>query len=383
MSSYYSWLKKISYSFLFLLLLGNSIQVQGAQGKLYKGMNAIPFTLRDLNGDSKSLSQLSAKEKLTAIVFWSVWNEQSSNELIRLQKTYEIYHPHGFQVIAINVEDQNISKRQTKHIAKYCKEKSITFPVMIDHNLETFHQYSIIAVPTTFLINEDKTIIYRLPGYPITGAEELFSTIKDFMKPFSGEGSSDRTRLRIPDEKALRYYQMAKVLQENGDYSGAIESLRKSIDIDPDFLPPYNRLGSILYEEGKPGEAAEVFNRALSKDPDDLPFLADYGNFLIQTGESEKGLSTIRMVLNKDPNYAMGHYYLGNYLLKKGKKEESLKEAQKAVKLNPLDFNGHRLLGSVYESMDKKKKSLAAYKKAAILLEKRVKSQDLFLDLSF
>jgi len=383
MSLHHSRCKKISYSFLFLLLLGNSFQVQAVQGKLYKGMRALPFTLRDLNGESKSLSQLSAGEKLTAIVFWSVWNEQSSNEIKRLQKTYEIYHPHGFQVIAINVEDQTISKRQIKHITKYCKERGITFPVMIDHNLETFHQYSIIAIPTTFLVNEDKAIIYRLPGYPLAGAEQLFSTIKEFMKPFSEKGPSARTSTRTPDGRALRYYQMAKVLQENREYSSAIESLRKSIDIDPDFLAAYNQLGIILHKEGKTGEAAEVFNRALSKHPDDLPFLAEYGNFLIQAGNTEKGLATIKRVLNKDPDYATGHYYLGNYLLKNGEKEASLKEAQKAVKLNPLDFNGHRLLGRVYESMGKKEKSLAAYKKAAILLGKRVKSQDLFLDLSF
>jgi tetratricopeptide (TPR) repeat protein len=346
-------------------------------------MAAPSFTLRDLNGESKTLSLLSTGKKLTAIVFWSVWNEQSSNELKRLQKSYELYHPHGFQVIAINVEDQTISKSQIKHITSYCKEKGISFPVMIDQNLETFHQYSIIAIPTTFLINEEETIVYRLPGYPYTGAEQLFSTIRNIMEPKSGKVSLDQVKHIMHDSKAIRYYQMANILSENGDYSGAIESLHKSINIDPDFLAAYNRLGIILHKEGKPKEAAEVFNRALLRDPEDLPFLADYGNFLIQTGHTEKGLATIREVLKEDPNYSVGHYYLGSYLLKQGKKNESLKAAQKTVKLNPLDFNGHRLLGSVYESMGKKEKSLAAYKKAAILLEKRVKSQDLFLDLSF
>ena len=383
MNIHYVRPKKIACSLFILLMFGYAFQVKSEGEKLYQGMKALPFTLSDLNGEIKTLSQLSTGKKLTALVFWSAWNEQSSHELTRLQKNYALYQSNGFQVIAINVEDETISKSQLKNISRYCKELNLTFPVLIDHNLETYHQYSIIAIPTTFLINEDNTIVYRLPGYPIVGAEQLFSTIKEMMKPLTGTNSSDPTRLKPHDEKAIRYYQMAKVLRENGNYSGAIDSLRKSIDINPDFLAAYNRLGTILHEEGKSKEAAEVFNQALSRNQDDLSFLADYGNFLIQTGDVEKGLTIIRKVLNDDSNYSMGHYYMGSYLLKEGEKEESLKEAQKAVKLNPLDFNGYQLLGSVYESMGKKEESLAAYKRAAILLEKRVKSQDFFLGLSF
>jgi Tfp pilus assembly protein PilF/peroxiredoxin len=371
MNFYYSQIKKSAYSLLILLLLLNIFQVKNVRAKLYAGMKALPFTLSDLSGKSETLFRLSKGKKLTTIVFWATWNEQSSDELKRLQKSYLHYQSKGFQIIAINVESQTISKRQSKNIVSYCKKMGFTFPVLIDHNLKTFHNYSIVAIPTTFLINKEGTIVYKLPGYPIAGAEQLFSTIRKLMEPESGGGSQDQ--IRLPDKEALRYYQMAKVLQNKGDYSSAIKSLRKSITIDPDFLAAYNLLGIMLYETGKEKEAVEIFDRTLSKNPEDLPFLADYGNFLIQTGDAEKGLSMIRKVIKEDPNYSMGHYYLGSYFLKQGKKGESLQEAQKVVKLNPLDFNGHRLLGSVYESLGKKKESLASYKKAAILLEKKVK----------
>ena len=373
--------KKILYFTLIFLLLGNTFQAKSVVGKIYPGMKALPFALNDLNEKRKTLFQLSDGKKLTALVFWATWNEQSSDALKRLQKSYLHYQSKGFQVIAINVEDQTVSKKRSKDITRYCKEKGFTFPVLIDQNLETLHHYSIVAIPTTFLINEEETIVYKLPGYPITGAEQLFSTIKKLIDPESGEVLPDQ--IRIPSKKALRYYQMGKVLQDREDYSGAIESLRKSITVDPDFLAAYNRLGIILHEVGRQKEAVEIFDRALSRNPEDLSFLADYGNFLIQTGDTEKGLSMIRKVLKEDPNSFEGHYYLGNYLLKQGKKDESLREAQRVVKLNPLDFNGYQLLGSVYESLGNKKKSLAAYKKAAMLLEKKVKPYDSLLGLSF
>lgn len=369
----YSQLKKTFYISLILLLLGNTFQIKSTIGKLFTGMLAPPFTLSNLGGGNETLSHLSAGKKLTAIVFWSTWNKQSSDELKRLQKSYERYQSKGFQVIAINVEDQTISKNQLTNIANHSKDMGSTFPVLIDQNLKTFNKYSIIAIPTTFLINKEEMIVYKLPGYSIAGAEQLFSIIRNTMEPESGKVSLDQTKYRMYDGKAIRYYQMAKVLQNKGDNSAAIESLRKSITIDPDFLGAYNLLGIILYEEGKKKEAVEIFKQALLRNPEDLPFLADYGNFLIQIGNAEKGLAMIRKVLKEDPNYSVGHYYLGKYFLKQGKKEEALKEARLAVKYNPLDFNGHRLLGSVYESLSKKKKSLAAYKKAATLLEKKVK----------
>lgn len=366
-------MKKIVYILLILLLAGNTFQIKSTIGKLFTGMQAPPFTLSNLAGENETLSHLSAGKKLTTIVFWATWNERSSDELKRLQKTYERYQSKGFQAIAINVEDQTISKNQLKSITDYYNEMGFTFPVLIDQNLKTFNKYSIIAIPTTFLINKEEIIVYKLPGYSIAGAEQLFSTIRNTMEPELAKASLDQTKYKMHDSKAIRYYQMAKVLQNKEDNSAAIESLRKSITIDPDFLGAYNLLGIILYEEGKQKEAVETFKQALTSNPEDLPFLADYGNFLIQIGNAEKGLAMIRKVLKEDPSYSMGHYYLGNYFLKQGKKDESLQEAQKVVKLNPLDFNGHRLLGSVYESLGKKKKSLAAYKKAAMLLEKKVK----------
>jgi tetratricopeptide (TPR) repeat protein len=382
-----SQLKKIAYVALILILLGSTFQIKHVFGKLFTGMKTPSFTLNTLDGKNETFDHLSTGKKLTAIVFWTMWNKQSAQELSRLQKAYARYREKGFQVIAINVEDQTISRDQLQSIANYCKEVGLAFPILIDQNLETFSAFSIIAIPTTFLINEGKTIVYRLPGYPIAGAEQLFSTIRDIMEPGSMESQSQKdslgkTKHRMTDQKALRYYNMAKALQETGDYSGAIESLRKSISIDPDFLAPYNLLGVLLYEKGKQKEAIDIFNQGLSNHPDDLPFIADYGNFLIQTGDAEKGLAMIRRVLKEDQNYSRGHYYLGNYLLLKGKKDEAMQEAQLAVTLNPLDFNGHKLLGSVYESMGEKKKSLAAYKKAVDLLEIKVKPQDFLLNLS-
>ena len=376
-------IKRIVFAAFFIFFLGLSYLLQNASGKLYLGMTAPSFTLSDLDGKSQTLNNLSKEKELTVIVFWSTWNNQSFDELKTLQELFVQYQSKGFQVIAINVEDQTISNDQVQLIADYCNEIGVTFPVLIDQGLQQFNHYTIKAVPTTFLINRKRTIIDKLAGYPISRRNELASAIKDIIQPSSEKGISEQKHFTRTEEKAQRYYQMAKVLRKKDDLSSAAGSLRQSIALDDNFYAAYNLLAITLYEDGKREEAVKTFNEIASKASDDPLLQLDYGNFLIRIGDDEKGLTIIRQVLKKDKSYARGHYYLGEYLFKEGEQDEALKEAQTAVELNPLDYDSQRLLGDIYAFQGKKDLSLEAYKKAATLLEYKVKGNNLILSLCY
>jgi len=378
-----SQIKRIAFAVFFIFFLGLTYLPQNASGKLYLGMTAPSFTLNDLGGKSQTLNNLSKEKELTVIVFWSTWNNQSLDELKMLQELFVHYQSKAFQVIAINVEDQTISNDQVQLIADYCNEIGVTFPVLIDQGLQQFNHYTIKAVPTTFLINHKRTIIEKLAGYPISRRNQLTTTIKDIIQPASEKGTPEEKHFTRAEEKAQRYYQMAKVLRKKKDLSSAAVSLRKSIALDDDFFAAYSLLAITLYEDGKGEEAVRIFNEIASKNSNDPLLQLDYGNFLIQIGDADKGLTVIRQVLKEDQNYARAHYYLGEYLVKQEKQDEALKEAQTAVQLNPLDYDSQRLLGDIYAFQGKKDLSLAAYKKAATLLEYKVKGNNLILSLCY
>ncbi len=375
--------KRITGIVLLMTLLCLVCFVENGMGKLYPGMDAPPFSLSNLDGKTQTLTRLSKEKKVTVIIFWSTWNKQSGEELKKMQDLYTQYQSKGLQVIAVNVEDQIISKDQVQVISDYCKDISVTFPVLIDQGLQQFNQYGIKAVPTTFLIDSTGTIIDKLAGYPIASRNQLFSTIKDLVLP-TEKGTSEPVPYTKVEGKAQRYYQMAKVLRKKEDLSSAAVSLRKSIALDDDFFAAYNLLAITLYEDGKREEAAAIFNKLASKNSNDPMLQLDYGNFLIQIGDDEEeGLSIIKQVLKEDNNYARGHYYLSDYFFKKGNSQAALKEVQTAVELNPLDYDSQRLLGSIYGFQGKNELALAAYKKAATLLEHRVKGNDLILSLCY
>lgn len=379
-----SQIKRIVVITFFVCLMGWIYLPHSVSGeKLHLGMKAPPFTLSNLAGTSQTLNNLSKEKELTVIVFWSTWNQQSRDELKTLQELFLNYKSKAFQVIAINVEDQVVSKEKIQSITNYCKELGITFPVLIDQGLQQFNHYAIKAVPTTYLINHEKIIIYKLAGYPISRRTQIVSTIRDILEPSSDKDTSVKEHLTAAEEKAQRYYQMGRVLRKQEDLSSAIDSFHKSIELDDNFFPAYNLLAITLYEIGKREEAIETFNNVASTNSHDLLFQLDYGNFLIQIGEDEKGVAIIKQVLKEDNNYALGHYYLGNYLFGQKKYDEALKEAKTAVKLNPFAYDSYRLLGNIYALQGKKDQSLEAYKKAATLLENKVKGNDLILLLSY
>jgi tetratricopeptide (TPR) repeat protein len=353
-----------------------------ARGEVRLGVEAPPFTLESLEGARQSVSSLSAGKRLTVVVFWAFWSDRSRRELKRLQGTFDRYGTEGLQVIAVNVEGQSISKEAAQKIAAFRRDAGLSFPILVDKNLETFYRYSVIAIPTTLVLDEKRTIVYRLAGYPIAGSEQLFSTIKNVMEG-KKELKLEEAKCKLPDSKTLRYFRMGKLLYEKGDLSGAADALNTAINMDPEFVDPYNLLGRILHEGGRDDDAIGLFERALSKNPEDCPLQADYGNLLVEIGRLEKGIAIIQNVLKKDPSYSPAHYYLASSLLSQGKRAEALKHIQVAIELNPLDFNAHRFLGNLYESEGKKVEALAAYKRAANLLEKKVKAKNVYYSLTF
>lgn len=359
-------------------LTGNSL------AKVYPGMQAPSFSLSDLQGKTQTLTRLSNEKQVTVIVFWSTWNKQSGEELKRLQSMYAQQQSKGLQVIAVNVEDQNISKDQEQLISAYCREMGLSFPVLLDAGLEQFNLYGIKAVPTTFIVDNTGIVIEKLAGYPIASRNQLFSSIQDILNPPLEQSTADEKSFSKINEKAQRYFQMAKELRKKGDLPSAVESLQKSISFDNNFLAAYNLLAITLYQDGKREEAAAIFNQLISQNPNDPLLQLDYGNFLIQVGDKEEeGLRIIEQVLKEDNSYARGHYYLSSYFFNKGNQQAALKEAQTAVELNPLDHDSQQLLGSIYASQGKKGLSLSAYKKAATLLEQRIKSNDLIFSLCY
>lgn len=78
-----------------------------------------------------------------------------------------------------------------------------------------------------------------------------------------------KTDIAGRDDGAERHLRMARMLIKAGKGDKAMESVEKSLEIDPDRAEAHALAGSILAGRGDCGAALEAFERALALDPDE------------------------------------------------------------------------------------------------------------------
>ncbi len=113
--------------------------------------------------------------------------------------------------------------------------------------------------------------------------------------PAGGEESDLRRRARIRLELAASYYQQ-------GNYKVALDELRQSLGIDPEYAAAHGMLALVYMDLGDRPRAEESFLRALRIAPDDSELNNNYGWFLCQTGRERESIARFRNAL-RNPLY--------------------------------------------------------------------------------
>ncbi len=102
------------------------------------------FSLKTLEGKEVKLSDFKGKKVM--INFWATWCPPCKAEMPAMQQLYNQANGY-FDILAINIDPQN-------DVKGFVSENRLTFPILLDESGKTNQGYSIISIPTTFLINE-------------------------------------------------------------------------------------------------------------------------------------------------------------------------------------------------------------------------------------
>lgn len=115
------------------------------------------FSLQSRDGEHVSLSAL--KGDVVMVNFWATWCVPCRQEMPHLQALYERYHDLGFELLAVNVEDNPEGAR------KWLEETPVTFPVLFDPKNQVSKLYNVVAMPSTVLVGRDGTLRFIHHGY--------------------------------------------------------------------------------------------------------------------------------------------------------------------------------------------------------------------------
>lgn len=123
------------------------------------GHMAPDITLRDLSNNPVTLSSL--KGKVVALNFWYAACEPCKLEMPALQHAYDQYQSKGLVVLGVDVVDDPATADDFVHAV------GVTYPVVRDVNLRAATIYRVTDTPSTFFIDREGVVRYRVVG-PLT-----------------------------------------------------------------------------------------------------------------------------------------------------------------------------------------------------------------------
>jgi thiol-disulfide isomerase/thioredoxin len=122
------------------------------------GAKYVDFAFNDKDGNPVKLSERISKGKYTLLEFWASWCGPCRADIPHLKEAYELYHPAGFEVISISMDDD-----KDKWLKAISEEKMTWLQVS---DLQAFKGdfskiYNFNGIPTCVLIGPDGEIVTR------------------------------------------------------------------------------------------------------------------------------------------------------------------------------------------------------------------------------
>lgn len=158
----------------------------------------------------------------------------------------------------------------------------------------------------------------------------------------------------------------------------AIEMLKKSVELDPNYAPAYSQLGDRIHRLAQYGlldseetkRAENHLLKALSLNGKLLSALGNLAGLYTETARIEKAVEITRQMLKINPNNALAHFSLGYIYRYAGMIDDSVQEMEKAVSLDPKnpDFRSIILTYSMAEEYEKALEAIKNYKEDSFTL---------------
>jgi thiol-disulfide isomerase/thioredoxin len=120
-----------------------------------KGRTAPVFSLPLFEGGTFQLDKLRGKP--VVLSFWASWCGPCRFELPELSRIRSLYPDVAF--VAVNVD------REKKDAERFLSRVQFSLPIAWDNQAEVLGEYSVISMPTMFLIDGNGTVQYVKVGY--------------------------------------------------------------------------------------------------------------------------------------------------------------------------------------------------------------------------
>lgn len=100
-----------------------------------------------------------------------------------------------------------------------------------------------------------------------------------------------------PERRSMVRFELANAYYAQGQFATALDEIKRSLAINPNFGPAHNLRGLIFASLGEDAQADESFRRALQINPRDPDAMHNYGWFLCQRQRVPEGVAQFNQAL--------------------------------------------------------------------------------------
>ncbi len=183
-----------------------------------------------------------------------------------------------------------------------------------------------------------------------------------------------RRSLALKPDFAIALRDLCALLAAGGRAPEAMALLEQGIAIARDTADYYFMRGNLLIAQDLLENAAASFRQALSLRSNDPPIWANLGVVLMRLDQNDEAAQCCERALGLDPDCAEAHVNLACVYGKLGRLGQARWHGQKALALRPGDPNAHSYMGVIFQSEGRMQEAIAAFLKALTLDARHIES---------
>lgn len=159
--------------------------VQAAEITTLSEDPGLDFSLADFKDKTHTLANY--RGKVLLVNFWASWCPPCIYEMPELTRLKQQLADKPFEILAINVGEKKYKVR------KFTKLVNFELPVLLDTHNDTFKDWGVKTLPTSFLIDANGQIRYRVRGNPGWEHEDTLSVIDKLITETTNTTTQNQT----------------------------------------------------------------------------------------------------------------------------------------------------------------------------------------------
>jgi tetratricopeptide (TPR) repeat protein len=247
--------------------------------------------------------------------------------------------------------------------AKYTAHTPLPFSMKRDYGE---YKASYTLEGSTF--NAERTMIMRARELPADRSGDYLSfrraVLSDLGQHLAVENLVAGAATPPPDMKADDLNETARAAMGNGDFTQAVQLLKRAVDVDPKNKYAWNNLGLAYLSLRQGDNAVAAFKKALDVNPYDEFAYNNLGRAYWQDRKYDQAVEAFHKQLENNPLDKFAHANLGAMYAEWHKYDLAAPELEKAASLTPNDASLQVSLGDAYLNLGQDDKALAAFDRA-------------------